>query len=94
MTFFTIDAIDAAALKARVDGRSIAEFFRSKYQPYTVRVEGTVEDLDNFYEAWIRVRNFVGANLTEEQYDWSIEGSTISFYFTDQLTAAKVRLLA
>ena len=94
-----IVSVDAPLLKARISGLPIAEYFRSRYQPFTVRLElppiGALDD--EFVEygvAWVRVRDFVGENLTEDEYDWSFEGRTISFYFTDQLTAAKVRLLA
>lgn len=96
---YEIESVDAPLLKARISGTPIAEYFRSKYQPFIVRLEappsGSPED--EFWEygmGWTRVRDFIGENLTEDEYDWSIEGRTISFYFTDQLTAAKVRLLA
>ena len=94
-----IESVDAPSLKARISGAPIAEYFRFRYQPYIVRLDLPPPDAPDsdfvaYGEAWVRVRDFVGDTLTENEYDWSYEGRTISFYFTDQLTAAKVRLLA
>lgn len=96
---YEIVSVDAPMLKARVEGGPVFDWFRMRDQPHVVRLEipmeGSGEEAFQTYgEGWVRVRDFVGENVAPDEYDWSYEGRTISFYFTDQLTAAKVRLLA
>lgn len=88
--------VSASCLKARIEG---GEWFSTKDRRHVVRLEapayGSGEAAFRTYgEGWFRDRDFVGEHVDPGDCDWSCVGRTISFYFTDQLTAAKVRLLA